>query len=134
MKNLILLAIAGVFCAQAQAQLVPAKSPKCARKIHLRAPRYGAGVFFNETCDTAFVLPPAEASVDVRAVAPSMNASMCPIVNARIEYAKVLQRRIEDVLASLKPGDCDPDDPFRVCRKPSDPATIESTIREVMKL
>lgn len=107
------------YLSTAGAQYVPVKSPKCGPRVSIRAPKNGAGVFFNESCNIAFVLPPAYGSVDVVGnPTPTTTVRFCPLVNSRIQTALALQKRVDDLIVQLKPREpnCDPDDPF--CPRP----------------
>jgi hypothetical protein len=94
----ILIFSGGVFALGPQ---VPAKSPKCARVRALVSPPNSSGVYFNETCDTAFVLPPAEAGVRVTAVSQTTNLLRCPAINARLKHANLLSDRIKAAIEAL---------------------------------
>ena len=57
---------------------VPVKYPTCAQNIKLKEVSNGAGVYFDETCSVAYVLPPATGQVKLDQVAPNMNLKLCP--------------------------------------------------------
>lgn len=62
MKTWIAGAIAGVVIATPQlwAQGVAVKSPLCSKKIRVNSVKGGSGFFFDENCETGFVLPPRQ--------------------------------------------------------------------------
>lgn len=55
----------------------PVKSPDCAEKINVRPARNGSGVFFDETCSTAYVLPPAAGTMELSGLEASASPEDC---------------------------------------------------------
>ncbi|MGE4131593.1 MAG: hypothetical protein AB7F86_08125 [Bdellovibrionales bacterium] len=81
----------------------PEKTPKCSDTIQIRAPRGGAGVYFDADCSTAYVMPPAWGTLELSGISPSASRSDCRELEAlektRAELAERLLR-----LAQHKPG------------------------------
>lgn len=55
---------------------VPVKFSKCEEKISLKAPKNASGVFFDETCSTAYVLPPQSGSLELFQLRPTGNLEL----------------------------------------------------------
>lgn len=63
------------------AQAVPIKFSECAKKIQLKTPKNATGVFFNDTCDTAYVLPPEAGSLKIHSLNLNDEANFCKDFN-----------------------------------------------------
>ncbi|WP_163834562.1 hypothetical protein [Spartinivicinus ruber] len=91
MKNLVLATLVTVTTQTAMA--IPTFKT-CDTKI--KAPELGTGVLFGESCDHAYVLPPAIGDVTVTSVAPNANLEFCSSINSLTESNKILISYIED--------------------------------------
>lgn len=128
----------------------PAKYNNCKVKPSIKAVPNGAGVYFNEDCSVAYVLPPAQGKFVIRGLTPNMNLKLCQayessmntlnkqyasleklnayvdnLNNQLIQLEKVNvsnDNLIDDDLSIDGAGNADPLD---LTFKPMDPATIE---------
>ncbi len=60
-----------VLLAPAVGWAVPVKFAACAKNVKLQTPKNSSGVFFNETCDTAYVLPPQVGTLKIFNLVPT---------------------------------------------------------------
>jgi hypothetical protein len=61
----------------------------CANSVKIKAPKNGAGVYFNEDCSVAYVLPPATGTIELTAIAKTANLRNCSLLNNAIDtFAK----------------------------------------------
>jgi len=78
----------------------PVKTPACADKINLRAAPNGSGVFFDEDCSTAYVLPPAAGTMELTGISPVADPEDCREYHAleatRAQLSERLQRLTQD--------------------------------------
>jgi len=70
--TLTLLAPAYVFAGP------PVKFPSCAQNMQVKKVPNGTGIFFDETCTVAYVLPPSKGRLEINGLAPNMNLGLCP--------------------------------------------------------
>lgn len=56
----------------------PVKFPTCSQSIIVKAVPNGPGIFFDEKCEIAFVLPPVQGKLEIKGLAPNMNLGLCP--------------------------------------------------------
>ncbi len=95
----------------ATAGSVPVLDPQCnGAPKGLKGPSRGTGVFFDASCETAYVLPPAFGKAELVAMTRSSNLTFCPAVNNAgttssntVESAKIISQQIKDMLASYDP-------------------------------
>ncbi|HMN69352.1 MAG TPA: hypothetical protein PKC28_12495 [Bdellovibrionales bacterium] len=83
----------------------PVKTPACGEKIRIKAPKGGAGVVFDETCETGYVLPPVFGSVEVTGTTWTVADEDCK------EYEAGLRRRgdLADKIAGLETSEDEQD-------------------------
>lgn len=75
---------------------VPVKFSKCETKVSLKEPKNGAGVFFNESCDIAYVLPPQSGGLEIVGLKPTGNLEqVCKQYND-------IEESISSMVSSLK--------------------------------
>ena len=55
----------------------PVKYPSCAQSFKIVPVNTGSGVYFDETCTTAYVLPPVQGRLEIKGLAPNMNLKLC---------------------------------------------------------
>ena len=86
------------------AQAVPVRSPKCAATMHIQSVPNGAGVFFDDECKVAYVLPPQAGEMSLSAIAPSENLERCSAVLSTMQAGDALAKRLKtlaDEIAQL---------------------------------
>ncbi len=71
-------AILGIFLINQGAFAIPSLNARC--NIKVKAPDLGSGVMFDETCTTAYVLPPLHGSASVPNMVQNANLQFCPAV------------------------------------------------------
>lgn len=98
MRTIICSVLFAGFCAGAQAG-PPMKTTSCADRIHVRAPRNGSGVFFDDKCETAYVLPPVLGKIEMQGNQPTVSREDCTelaaLGGARAQLAERLRRLTE---------------------------------------
>lgn len=55
----------------------PVKYPNCAKSLQVKAVPNGSGVFFDETCSVAYVLPPMQGKLEINGLTPNTNLRLC---------------------------------------------------------
>ena len=128
----------------------PAKYNNCKVKPHIKGVQNGAGVYFNEDCSVAYVLPPAQGKFVIRGLTPNMNLKLCQAYESSINTLNKQYSSLEKLNAyidnlnnqlvqqdkvnvsddNLINGDLnidggDSDNPLDLTFKPMDPATLE---------
>lgn len=85
----------------ATAQGVPAKNPKCAQGVRVHPPANASGVFFDESCQTAYVLPPIEGQMSLASLAPTSLLGECGAMELRYSTLEQLSRRMDALWKQL---------------------------------
>ena len=77
--RLILAALVcvGLAGAGASVQAQPALNAECAKSIKIRAPKGGAGVYFDKDCEQAYVLPPSIGQISLEGISMTSNLRAC---------------------------------------------------------
>ena len=70
--------IAGFILLSTNLYAIPSLNSRC--NIHVKGPELGSGVMFDETCTTAYVLPPLHGSASVPNMLQNANLQFCPAV------------------------------------------------------
>jgi len=79
-NRVIALTSVSVFASlSAGAFAAPFQAPKCKAPI-VKAPANGVAVYFDESCQTGYVLPPVTGEASVVAIAQNTNLNFCPAV------------------------------------------------------
>lgn len=78
----------------------PVNKPSCAEGISVRSVRNGAGIVFDDRCETAYVLPPASGVVELSAAAPSVSADECAELNALEEIRAALAEKVRERMSA----------------------------------
>ncbi|MCX4024941.1 hypothetical protein H0A36_24785 [Endozoicomonas sp. SM1973] len=94
------LALATLVAAATQTAMAVPTFKTCDTKI--KAPELGTGVLFGNSCDHAYVLPPAIGDVTVTSVAPNANLEFCNSIDSLTESNKILVSYIEDEVKNYK--------------------------------
>ena len=84
---------------------LPVKSPTCAKNINLKSPRNGAGVYFNQDCSVAFVLPPKKGTVSIISFSPLMSVGLCTYLENTKNTLNIMLKKhenIKDQITTLK--------------------------------
>lgn len=80
---------------------VPKLHTSCGQLKNISTPKNGAGVFFDESCMTAYVLPPKRGSVQVTEKSKTTSLGYCPGINAQretiVSELKRVQRRVQQL-------------------------------------
>jgi hypothetical protein len=87
----------------AMAQSVPVKGPSCASKVKIKAVDEGAGVFFDEECKIAYVLPPVHGHSRIDSIAGNVNIAQCVEIDDLNSSIEAYTARIKVITAKLKP-------------------------------
>jgi len=76
---------------------MPMKTTACGERTHVRPPRGGAGVFFDDTCQTAYVLPPAYGTFEMSGSVPTVSPEDCTELAALGAERAALAERLKRV-------------------------------------
>ncbi len=105
MKHLIFTAgfLAALSSLPAPSYAVPVKFADCAKSTKITAPKNASGVYFNETCDTAYVLPPETGSLQFFGLRPTGNVELVckqyndieEAITSNVASIKMFNQRIE---------------------------------------
>lgn len=83
---------------EAHAFSAPMKFAECASRVQVTPVANGAGVFFDESCQVAYVLPPASGEMRLTAMAASQNVAACREVTALQDSTALIANRVRDIL------------------------------------
>ncbi len=79
----------------------PVKFPNCAKNQSIRQVANGSGVFFDETCSVAYVLPPQQGRLRISGLAPTMSLQRCGSYESLLRTLNAYYRRLELVGQAL---------------------------------
>ncbi len=86
----------------------PVKYPNCAQANKIIPVGNASGIYFDETCTTAYVLPPAQGRLEIKGLAPNMNLKLCGAYESSLrvlanEYAhlELLSNQLERAQAPV---------------------------------
>lgn len=111
LKNFSLI-LAGIACSQSLLA-APALNPKC-KVPNLSNPKNASGVLFDETCSTAYVLPPTQGKAEIKGLTRTTNLNFCPAVkqagkvaSKTLESADIAAGKIKEMISNFQPLDND---------------------------
>jgi hypothetical protein len=112
MRNHRVIALASVsFFASlsAGALAAPFQYPKC-KAPKVKAPENGVAVYFDESCQTGYVLPPVAGEASVAAIAQNTNLNFCPAVRqvgavseSTVSSARIIADKVEAMIKDFDP-------------------------------
>lgn len=100
MKHLFWGVLVLGFWGTAHAQ--PLLNAKCAKNINIRAPKDGAGVYFDRECKVAYVLPPVNGRIQLEAIAKTSNLDDCSIMSNLTAGFQSISRSWKDMAEELE--------------------------------
>lgn len=74
----------------------------CAQKLNIKSPPNGAGVYFDSTCTTAYVLPPKDGTIAIARPTRTSNTHLCEGINVSYDVIKSQARDTKLVLRQLE--------------------------------
>lgn len=117
----------------------PVKYPTCSQNIQIKTVPNGAGVFFDETCSVAYVLPPAQGKLEIKGLAPNMNLALCPSYEnlqksyntLNSQYAKLIERLAGSTSANSGAHDTSIGDDTSIDGSTTSPSTPSDPLPEI---
>lgn len=79
----------------------PVKYPACAKDLRIKAVANGSGVYFDEKCDVAYVLPPQQGRLEIKGLAPNMNLQLCSAYESTLNMLKNQYSHLELITKQL---------------------------------
>ena len=70
---------------------------KCQNQISITSPKGGAGVYFDEACRMAYVLPPTTGTLRIEAMAKTSGLSECKTLNSFTEIFEMRAKKLSEL-------------------------------------
>ncbi|SMF27499.1 hypothetical protein [Pseudobacteriovorax antillogorgiicola] len=110
-RKLLALMFGAVGYSAAASAAIPSMSQSCSGRLpEIQHPDRGSGVLFDETCRTAYVLPPETGDVSLGSVARNANLQFCPAVlqagqtaTSLANSASHIASMIEEMISDYEP-------------------------------
>ena len=83
----------------------PMTYPDCAKNVRIKSVPNSAGVFLDESCKVAYVLPPAKGTMQLGEIAPSGNLAHCELVDDMMASQREIGGRIRRLLNAQAKND-----------------------------